>query len=168
MYVGPSKEVAHGTIFVLKNVASPLFWMATRRLCFSNWEVTIWTLIWLLSQLLNMLCVASDLVSNGVRLVILGEVLFRRKAHIPIQIYNAKVGDYNNCLRTQLIDPTYPRHSSQRFANANIWQWDHLQMRRSVLPLLKDDSIHLKDHPGNSRLYWSVWLAFKQAIQYLD
>ncbi len=80
--------------------------------------------------------VASDRVYNGVSLVILGEVLFQRKAHIPIQIYNAKVGDYNNCLLSQLIDTTYPRCSSQRFAKANIWQWDHLQMRRSVLPLL--------------------------------
>ena len=110
---------------------------------------------------------ASDLRSHGVQIVILGEVILRHKSRIPLEQYIKKVGDYNDIMRSRLIDNSQTRQSSLRFVNPSIWQWDHLQMRKSFLPLIREDGVHLTDHPGNSRLYWSVRLAFKQAIQHL-
>ena len=112
--------------------------------------------------------VAAAFLHYDVQLVILGEVLHRKKTrHIAVDAYNNKVDAYNTCLRDCLLDGDQPRRSPSRFLNPNIWQWDHLRLHGSRLPLLRDDGVHLTDHPGNSRLYWSVRLAYKQAIESL-
>ena len=111
---------------------------------------------------------AHDIINNGSSLVILGEVLERSRTHnIPVHMYNQKVHEYNDYLRSYLIDTRYPRKSFQRFAQGDVWFWDHLKLRRSEMPLLQPDGIHLTDYPGNHRLYWSIRLALKRGFDYI-
>ena len=115
--------------------------------------------------------IAKDLLQANIGIVILAEAIERgavRDKDLTVDQYNAKVRAYNSALKSELIDCTKPRSSTDRFLNYNLWYWDHLRMRHSTMPLLAADLVHLSDHPGLTRFYRSVRLAIMQAARSLN
>ncbi len=99
-----------------------------------------------------------DLVKGGVKVVIIGQVIHRKKGspRNPLTTINRRIDEYNTEMRTQFMNTSLPRKHPNRVKSPHYLFWDHRGLVSSVHKLYEKDGVHLRKDRGLRRLYYST------------